>query len=172
MTPRIIHKTSARARNEARELLELMFSAELLVPSSCVWVVSPWLRDVVVIDNRSGAYSSLGADLPRTELRLSRVLAELANRGTQVVIATRPGPDGGQVGDGVRARAREDRVRVLTMPELHTKGIVGGRCALVGSMNLTHNGIEQLTELVQFTTDASSVASLRLQFQQHYGGGA
>jgi hypothetical protein len=38
-------------------------------------------------------------------------------------------------------------------------------------MNFTHNGIDQLTELVQFMTDAATVASLRVQFQQYYGGG-
>ncbi len=167
MTPRIIHKSAARARNEARELLEMIFCAEMLAPSRCLWVVSAWLRDVPVLDNRSGAYASLGNDLPLSELLLSRVLSELAEKGTHLVIATRPGEE--SVGHAVQARAGKARVRVVTQEVLHTKGIVGDHFAFVGSMNITANGIEHLTELIQFSTDSALVGKLQVEFRQHYG---
>lgn len=169
MSSRLIHKTAARSRNEARELLELMFVTELLSPSERLWVVSAWLRDVPIIDNRSGAYAALAPDFPRTEIRLSRVLSELVGRGTRVVIATRPSPDGGSVGAALVSATRGVGVLVKTMPELHVKGIVGDHSALLGSMNLTNNGIENLTELLQFETDPGQLARLRAEFRATYG---
>src|SRR4051794_33569017 len=51
VSTRLLHKTSGRSRNEAREVLEFFFLAELLSPSRCLWIVSPWLRDVTLFDN-------------------------------------------------------------------------------------------------------------------------
>src|SRR6185295_9649576 len=115
MSARLIHKTASRARNEARELLELIFAAELLQPSSCLWIVSPWLRDIPVLDNRNGAYLALGPDLPRTEVRLTRALRELVLRGTRLIIASRPLPDGGEVGEVVQQATRGRGVVVRRM---------------------------------------------------------
>ena len=46
---RDIHRNSRYARNEARELLQSIFVAELIRPSRDLWIVSPWLNDIVVI---------------------------------------------------------------------------------------------------------------------------
>ena len=62
-----------------------------------------------------------------------------------------------------------DRILVRELPELHVKGLVGDSYALIGSMNLTHNGIANLTELLQFETDRAHVATLRTEFRTAYG---
>lgn len=165
---RSIHKTSARARNEARELLQSIFAAELARPSSLIWLVSPWLRDVPILENRSGEFEALAPTLPRSEVRLGRILRELVNRGTRVVVASRPLPDGGEVADSL-AREWPNRVVVRRMEELHVKGLVTDSCALTGSMNFTHNGIENLTELLEFEISRPAVEQLRTTFRQHYG---
>jgi hypothetical protein len=73
------------------------------------------------------------------------------------------------VADAVRAAGYAERILVRTMPELHVKGVVGDKYALLGSMNLTNNGIENLTELLQFETDPAQVARLRAEFRSVYG---
>jgi phosphatidylserine/phosphatidylglycerophosphate/cardiolipin synthase-like enzyme len=171
MNVRQIHKTSSRARNEARELLEQVFASELLRPSRVLWIVSPWIRDVPILDNRAGAYSSLGPEFPRVHVRLSAVLKELGRRGTSLVMACRPGPEGGELGDEVQRDLDPASVTIRRLSNLHVKGIVGDAYALTGSMNLTHNGVDHLTELIQFVTDPVQVASLRSEFRQHYGDG-
>src|SRR3981081_2843853 len=101
MTARQFLQSSTDSRNSVRELLQIIFSAELLSPSRCLWLVSPWLRDVPVLDNTTGSFMSLCPEFPRAEVRLSRVLRELLARGSQVVIATRPDSGNRQVIDGI-----------------------------------------------------------------------
>ena len=58
-TTRRIFRSSYTSNAEIRELLELLFTAELLLPSRCLWIISPWLSDLDLLDNRSDAFSSL-----------------------------------------------------------------------------------------------------------------
>ncbi len=170
MSARLILNTAARARNEVRELLELVFATELLRPSRCVWLVSAFLRDIPVLDNSGGAYVSLSPDLPRTQIRLSRLLSELASRGTHIVVASKPTPEGGEVGEEVQRVSDRNLITVTRRIDLHVKGVVGDSYALTGSMNFTHNGIDKLDELVRFETSPAEVQKLRSEFHQHYGG--
>lgn len=170
MTTRQFLQTAADARNSARELLQLIFVSELLMPSRCLWIVSPWLRDVPVLDNTTGSFLFLCPDFPRSEVRLSRVLRELVERGTTVVIATRADAGNRQVVDGLEGVSRADAVIFHERSELHAKGIVGDRYSLIGSMNLTFNGLERLTEILVFQNDRGSVEQLRLAFRREYGG--
>lgn len=170
MTTRQFLQTAADARNSARELLQLIFASELLMPSRCLWIVSPWLRDVPVLDNSTGSFLFLCPDFPRTAVRLSRVLRELVDRGTTVVIATRADAGNRQVVDGLQGISRAEAVIFHERSELHAKGIVGDRYSLLGSMNLTFNGLERLTEMLVFQNERGGVEQLRLAFRREYGG--
>jgi phospholipase D-like protein len=170
MTTRQFLQSGVDARNAARELLQIIFASELLAPSSCLWIVSPWLRDVPVLDNTTGSFLYLCPDFPRSEVRLSRVLRELIDRGTTLVIATRPDAGNQQVLDGLRGHGGTDSIIFQERPELHAKGIVGDRYSLIGSMNLTYNGLERLTEMLIFQTNRANVDQLRLAFLGEYGG--
>jgi phosphatidylserine/phosphatidylglycerophosphate/cardiolipin synthase-like enzyme len=165
-------QSSGDARNSVRELLQLIFVSELLAPSRCLWIVSPWLRDVPVLDNTTGSFLSLCPELPRTEVRLSRILRELMNRGTRLVIATRSDEGNRQVVDALGSVAA-DRVPIChERANLHAKGIVGDRYSLIGSMNITYNGLDFLTEMLVFQTGREQVEDLRLVFRAEYGGRA
>jgi len=163
-------QTSTDARNAVRELLQAIFAAELVLPSRCLWIVSPWLRDVPVLDNGTGDFLTLCPEFPRSDVRLSRVLKELLNRGTQVVIATRPESGNRQVLDGLGETARSSSLVFHERANLHAKGLVGDRYSLIGSMNLTYNGIAHLTEMLIFETDRARVEQLRFAFRSEYGG--
>ena len=45
------------------DLLQMLFLSELLAPSRCLWLVSPWISDIPVIDNRIERLSRLRAEL-------------------------------------------------------------------------------------------------------------
>ncbi len=162
-------QSAADARNSVRELLQLVFVSELLAPSRCLWLVSPWLRDIPVLDNTTGAFVTLCPDFPQTDVLLSRVLRELLARGTQLVIATRPDAGNRQVVEALR-REEDDTLIFHERSELHAKGLVGDRYSLSGSMNLTYNGLDRLTEMLMFQTDRGTVEQLRLAFRREYGG--
>ena len=168
---RVLHG-STDARNSVRELLQAIFATELLVPSRCLWIVFPWLRDVPVLDNRTGDFLALCPTFPYSEVRLSRVLRELLDRGTHIVIATRPDAGNRQVLDGLGDARQSEALTVLQKSDLHAKGLVGDRYSLTGSMNLTYNGIDHLTEILEYVTDPRRVEELRLAFREEYGGPA
>jgi hypothetical protein len=170
MTSRQFLQTARSARNGPRELLQTVFVSELLSPSRCLWIVSPWLRDVPVLDNSAGAFVSLVPDFPRTSVRLSHVLRELIGRGTAVVVATRKEAGNRQLLDALGALGTGTAVTFRERDLLHAKGVVGDAYSLIGSMNLTYNGVERLDEMLVFDTDRAKVEELRLTFHNEYGG--
>jgi hypothetical protein len=150
----------------------MIFAAELLAPSRSLWLVSPWIRDIPILDNTTGSFLALCPDFPLTEVRLSLVLRQLLARGSQLVIAARPDPRNTQVYDSLRGIGSDDSLIFHARSELHAKGIVGDAFSLIGSMNLTYNGLDRLTEMLIFETDRSAVDQLRLSFRREYGGRA
>jgi len=160
------------ARNSVRELLQNIFAAELLAPSRSLWLVSPWIRDIPILDNTTGSFLALCPDFPLTEVRLSLVLRQLVARGSQLVIAVRPDPGNTQVYDSLRGIGSDDGLIFHERSELHAKGIVGDAFSLIGSMNLTYNGLDRLTEMLIFETNRPAVDQLRLSFRREYGGRA
>lgn len=166
-------QTSPAYRNSVRELLQIVFTGELLSPSRCLWIVSPWLRDIPVIDNTTGSFFTLSPDFPRGEIRLSRVLFELISRGTHVVIVTRGDPENRQVIDAVAQNETAqvgDELVFLERQDVHAKGLLTDRCSLLGSMNFTYQGLDHSTELLLFDTEPQHVQETRLLFYGEYGG--
>src|SRR4051812_5201056 len=84
---RVIRKSRARSTREAADLLGSIFAAELIQPSHCLWLVSPWISDIAIIDNTTNSFEAVRSFGPRP-VRLSEVLATLAGLGTTVVIGT------------------------------------------------------------------------------------
>lgn len=157
-------------------LLRTVFAAELVQPSETLWLVSPWISDVPLLDNRADAFRHLEPQWPRTEIRLGAVLATLVARGTRLVIATRPGrrvePDEGTRAtdrflETLRQRVPPDGLLVVHREawRIHTKGLLGDRYLLSGSMNFTYSGVKVNEEMVRFTTSETEVAEARIEFR-------
>src|SRR4051812_49215859 len=87
---RVIRKSTRNASRDAANLISGILVAESLSPSAEIWLVSPWISDIVVIDNRGSTFSSLFPDVGDREVRLGECLARLAAQGTRVTIAARP----------------------------------------------------------------------------------
>lgn len=169
-TPRHIHKRGAA--EAIPDLLETIFAAELVAPSRCLWIVSPWISDVAVLDNGAYAYLSVEPSWPQGPVRLVRVLHKLLDLGSEVVVATRPIPSNEGFIRALRnGYDTNPRLLVRTAEELHTKGFLGDSFYLSGSMNLTIRGITINEEAVEYTTDPVVVAENRLEFRGRWGGG-
>ena len=169
---RDIVRRSRYARNEVRELLQSIFVSELIQPSSELWLVSPWLSDIEVIDDAAGAFASIVGDAFGTSLTLSAALVSLAEAGTRVHVVTRPG-DSEDFRNALNRHLfhspQRDRVSQRTVETLHTKGLVGDDYRVMGSMNFTFNGIQLNDEIIRFDRSAEAIARIRLEFEQQYG---
>ena len=171
---RRIFRSSSTSNAEIRELLESLFAAELLSPSRCIWLVSPWLTDLELLDNRAGAWSALDPQWGPRQLRLAELLARLLEMGVHVVIATRPDAHNEhflrKLDDLVKSSGVASLLTVHRKATLHHKGFLGDDFYLSGSMNLTFNGVEILDEGITFETDREATESARIAFLNDYGG--
>jgi hypothetical protein len=152
------------------DLLQALFVAELLQPSRCLWLVSPWISDIPVLDNRAGGFSSLEPGWPRAGVRLSQVLHRLLRQGTAVVIASRPLEHNRALRERLQGEAAGLPLALPQAEELHAKGILGDGYFLSGSMNFTSNGITLNEEVLTYITDPAEVARQHVLFQDRWGG--
>lgn len=172
---RVIRKSQTTSAGEAADLLAGLFSAELAAPGKCLWLVSPWISDVELIDNSAGTFSALSR-FGKRRIRLTEVLASLASRGCHVVVGTTTDPHNtrfverlARLGDDLRV---SNWITTTIDPSelLHTKAITGDDFALSGSMNITYNGIEVREELIQLHLEQRFVAQAKMDAYERFGG--
>lgn len=175
MTPvrRHILSNAAYARNQIAEILQAIFAAELLCPSKQFWIVSPWISDITVLDNRDLGFSVFLPNVPAGFVNLSTVLATLSNRGTAIIIVTHGGEDSSTFMEALDRRVElsgdSKMIHKRFRDELHAKGLVGDDYKLMGSMNFTLGGLLRNEELVTFERDPRSAEELRIMFENEYG---
>jgi len=171
-TPRTIYKRHDRAREEVQRLLTAVFAAELLQPSDEIWLVSPWIRDVVVLDNRGGDFTALQPAWAQREIRLLDCLAAMLECGTAVRIKTSDDPASRALLDVLARRARDvgesELLQTRTSKLLHTKGLLTSRCLIRGSMNFTFRGVELNEEAVTYDVDPAALADMRIAFADEW----
>jgi phosphatidylserine/phosphatidylglycerophosphate/cardiolipin synthase-like enzyme len=153
------------------DLLQIVFSAELLAPSRQLWLVSPWVSDIPVLDNRANGFTTLVPQWSRTHVRLSSVLLHLADRGAVVHVATRADePHNTDFLNRLKAAGAGARnLQMHAAAELHDKGILGDGFFLAGSMNFTYSGISINQEALHFSTDPAIIAHHQVIFRARWG---
>jgi hypothetical protein len=172
---RRLFKTQSAGSEALRELLQTMFVSEVVSAANDndIWIVSPWISDIPLIDNRSGEFDSLNPEWGRRQIRLAELLVMLMMRGNPLVIVTRDAETNKPFLAAISAMAIEvsvvSQLRIVVRNELHTKGIVLSRSQVLGSMNFTHNGLEILDESIEFCIEPEEVAAMRNQFRYDYG---
>jgi hypothetical protein len=172
---RTIRQATRRSRSETRELLQMLFVTELIAPSQILWITSPWISDIGVIDNRASGFD-FGTDWGPMEVPLSKVLSEIARRGGRVVVITTKDPSNDhflrRLDDEKAAAGVSDAIRVVFDDDerLHEKAIVGDGFVVDGSMNLTFHGVYIRRERVNYSTDPAEVAQARVDMHHDFGG--
>lgn len=173
---RRIFKSVITSQNLIRELLQQMLLAELLAPSTDrAWLVSPWISNVVILDNRGAGFSTLNPDWGEREIRLIEVLVYLMARGTPLAVATSFDTHNDPLLQVLEEAAAEagvgDMLTIVRRETLHTKGILLSRGLLTGSMNLTYRGLEINDEHVMYDTSREPIAQARIAFESYVSGG-
>lgn len=167
---RYIH--SHLSSRQIPDLLQTIFASELVCPSKTIWLVSPWISDIPILENSSNQFVSLEPTLSGGMVRLVEILIKLVSMGTRVCVVTRPDMHNSDFLNSLGSRSTEfrDYLKIIKAEELHEKGLLGDDYYLAGSMNFTYNGITLNQEAVHFTTDPHSVAVNKLDFSSRWGG--
>ena len=155
------------------DILQLVFGLELLDPSRIVWLVSPWVGDIPVLDNRSGAFTAVGPGWPLRTVTMSEALGACVERGATVTLVTREEPANTaflQAFDRIGARF-PGRCRAVYDPKVHEKALVTSHAYVSGSMNFTFSGQMANRELIELETDPAEVNRALLQLASRYPDG-
>lgn len=169
---RRIFKSASTSQNLIRELLQMMFLGELLAPGDeRAWLVSPWISNVVLFDNRTGGFNAINPEWGNREIRLIDVMSDMMARGTALGIATNWDSHNDPLIDSLTVAADEgsfaDRLCVVRRQHLHIKGLLLKRGLLTGSMNLTYSGLELNDEMVVYDTTPKILAEGRINFESY-----
>lgn len=165
---RYIH--SRLTSRQVPDLLQTILVAELIAPSHCLWLVSPWISDIPVIDNTANTFQALEPSWYRSKIRLSQVLTSLTKQGTTVCVATRPDLHNNTFLETLKTKADLDHLNLHKAEELHSKGILSDSFYLAGSMNFTFNGITVNQETLSYETDPATISEQKLNFRARWGG--
>jgi len=149
-------------------LLESALVSELIAPSPELWLVSPWISDVTVLDNSRGGYDSLLPDASARPYSLAEVLALLVRGGTQLTVVTRHDPHNDALLRRLERLAAPGRLAVVKHDDLHEKTLCGRDWILTGSMNFTIRGMELNDEVVFYQVDAQAAAQARIDLAHRW----
>ena len=105
-------------------------------------------------------------------IRLSDITVQLLSRGSRIVIVTRSDEHNrnflDKLGEIARESAVDNSLSLIVRDSLHTKGILTKEGVLLGSMNITYNGMELNDEFVEYDTERESIAKARLAFEMYH----
>ena len=167
---RLIYSNKQSDPNEIRHLLAGILVGELLSPSDTLWLVSPWIRNVDILDNRSGAFRGIGSAWGKRQVKLFEILGELTHRGTKVRLVTLENEGNQAALKALTETGFDERLKVIKRDDLHTKGLLGDDYFVHGSMNFTYRGIHISEELLRLVLSSHQIAEAKLNFSSEYGG--
>jgi hypothetical protein len=149
------------------DVLSAALVSELLDPSPDLWLVSPWVSDIVVLDNRDESLLGVLGETHAREIHLSEVLARLASAGSELHIAVRPDAHNEYFLDRLQ-RLLGRSFDLHKGADLHEKTLCGYDWLITGSMNFTWRGIGMNDEAVTYTVDRTAAAQARLDLEHRW----
>jgi phosphatidylserine/phosphatidylglycerophosphate/cardiolipin synthase-like enzyme len=168
---RKIFKTSTAMKSAVHEVLGFAFAQELLLPSNDVFLVAPWISNIVVFDNKLGQFSALDPDWGKRDIRLVEVLVSAAKNGARIHVLTRPDPHNqhveGRLKEAMSDVGLSETLNWKTIPTLHSKGLLTDSFYLDGSMNLTESGVHLNDETIAISFMTGEIAAARVHFEEY-----
>ena len=182
---RRIFQTKTTSHGEVRDVLQMLFANELLCPSQKIWLVSPWIGDIPILDNRTGGFDAINPEWTGREIRLSEVLTQLMSFGCFINVVTVSQEDeftnsyfidrmekyAEEMGLRGQININEKRRPDFDTIGLHVKGILTDRGFLSGSMNISNKGITQNDEMIEYDINSERIAEAKSFFTKEYSDG-
>ncbi|MDA7686505.1 phospholipase D-like domain-containing protein DpdK [Pseudomonadales bacterium] len=155
-----------------RQLKETL-SNVLLGLSQCpetLWLVSPWVTDFDLLDNRSNNWSNINPSWGARKVRFTELLIFAVECGCKLNLV---------ISDDVKNDAFVNRLKtvitdkqalsIIISDTLHTKGLLTSSLWLAGSMNFTYSGTHRNQEQVHLHMSKDVILEVKLEFEQAYG---
>jgi len=144
--------------------LSSLIALELLYPSKEMFLTSPWLTNVQILNNVYGQFRMITACYSGKILGLRDLLILLSDKGCKVYLMTSPADH-----NNAFLRDLPSSILVKKEKDLHEKALVTEGFYLRGSMNFTYSGININSESIEITTDEQLVAMATVEARYHWG---
>ena len=155
--------------NAILDLLQSIFVAEVIYPSSKLSFFFGWMSDVELLNNEASEFSSLEPDWPNSMVCLSDVLRALLKRGCKIFLVLKDEEHNRKVEEEIIKRCQEysGLLKIHWDEHEHKKVIVGDDFVVEGSMNLTKNGLNTNGESITFNTDLQVVSRYQQEVERN-----
>lgn len=164
---RIMTKTFAGKR-QIREVIASMLISEILNPRE-VWLVSAWVSNFDLLDNRSGAFDALNPSWGHRMLTFFEVLESVVDAGCSVNFVLKDHETNTSALTEIKAKlATSHNVKLKLSEELHAKGLLTKDALLIGSMNFTYSGTNRNDELMTLDRSEEAIADAFREFTTAY----
>ena len=150
-----------------KETLSDLMVGLILCPEK-VWLVSPWVTDFDLLDNRSGDWDSVNPAWGCRHVAFSELLIAAIEAGCDVRIVTNDDNNNHAFLKKLYIAIGSEGVAHLISDPLHTKGLLSSTFFLSGSMNFTYSGLNRNDELVTLTTNSELISSAKIEFEDRY----
>jgi hypothetical protein len=168
LTERQIFLHGPLGRRQYREVLGSLMASLVVVPDK-IYLVSPWLTDFFLLDNRSGFWDAIEPSWGSREIRFSELIATAVNNGSSLrVVVNNDGKSQSFINHFENMLGFNADYKLLKSQPLHTKGILTRSFFLKGSMNYTASGASLNEEHLTLTCDPTQISEALLEFSGHY----
>jgi len=141
----------------------------LIISPDDIWLVSPWVSDFDLLDNRSGQWDSIEPAWGARHVRFSELLVAAIKSGCNLKYVTNSDDMNQRFYNSLIAGLRSDQsILKLEKNSLHTKGMLCSSFFLAGSMNFTYSGTHRNDERIQLTIDPNAIAEAKIEFESQY----
>ncbi len=161
-------RTTPRKSLRLDDGLVTAFAGELLDPSPDLWIVSPWVSDVAVLDNSNQDFDVLLADDHLGPVPFTVLLGRLAEFGSHLHLAVKPDEHNRDFVDRLSRRVLPEQLDLHFAADLHEKTLCGSNWVISGSMNFTWRGFEVNEESIVYAVDRELAAQSRLDFEHRW----
>lgn len=136
-----------------KDSLTTLFSLEVIKPSQEVYLISPFLSNAPIMDNKLNGYTDLFPNSYNKMITLADILRTLA--WNQVKVRAICNPERKETRQFLEVLGTDIEVRELK--NNHEKGLVTSNFYIHGSMNFTYSGININGEHVRITYNTSEI---------------
>lgn len=143
--------------------------AGLFIRPELIWLVSPWISDFPVLDNRTGEWDALLTSWGNREIGFLELLASAVNNGCALRLVTQNDGKSQSFINQLKNRLISGAdYKYLASDTLHTKGLLTKHFFLRGSMNYTYHGAKLNDEVLELTNDGTIISEALLEFEYRY----
>lgn len=141
----------------------------LLIRPELIWLVSPWVSDFPVLDNRNGDWDALDPAWGNREIGFMELLASAVNSGCALRLVTLNDGKSHSFTRQLQNRLLSDiDYKYLGADNLHSKGLLTKHFFLKGSMNYTFRGTNLNDEVLELTNNGTMISEALLEFEERY----